>query len=305
MRYLAILILISLLLAPVPAFALKVEVEVPGNAKGAGPELLMDGDPTTAWASRDNAGSDQWIELHFQIPTQVERLGFFNGHQAVGQFEQFRRIRSGRIIYPDGTESRFWLRDEKGEQIVHCPGAAITSLRIEIDSVSPGDKDAFIGNLAVSDIRLYVSVTPPSEGQVKDIDTLNQVRTHLSEDPERAVPPEVAQLLRKFYYRQATLADDYAELFAEDVRDKNDFQFEVFKEMQRQRGTYRLLRSASVNASGLGFEKVEEAGGYIRVRVFGTYKIWAGDLDRQLEEDSIFVIAKEHDGWKIVELEEE
>lgn len=307
MRILSILLLAFLVL-PTSALALKVEVEVGGYKGGEdpsyGPANLMDGDPSTAWVGGSESGSNEWIELHFTSPTQVERLGIYNGHQG-GQYMALRRVRSGRIIYPDGSEFRFWLRDEPGEQIVHCLGTPVDFLRIEIDSVTPHSRTDFRGGVALSDITLYLSTTPNPDGTVNDVATLNQVRTHLSEDPERAVPEEAARLLRAFYSRQTTLADDYADLFAQDVRDQNDFQFEVFKEMQRQRGTYQLLRAARVNASGLGFEKVEESGRYMRVRVFGTYRVWAGSLDRRLEEDSVFVLTKEDSGWKILELEEE
>jgi hypothetical protein len=301
-------ILLVFLLLPLTVFALDVEVEVAsyrsGKTVSLGPENLMDNDPSTVWVGNSSSGSSEWIELHFAEPTQVERLGFYNGHQG-GLFSELRRIRSARIIYPDGKGFRFWLRDEMGEQVVYCLGIPVTNLRIEIDSVSPHSRENFTGEVAVSEIKLYISIAPKAKGVVNDVATLNRVRDHLSSDPERVVPEEVVRLLRMFYYRQATMAEDYAELFAEDVQDQNGFQFEVFKEMQRQRGVYHLLKDASVNASGLGFEKVEQSGDYMRVRVFGSYHIWVGELDRRLEEESIFVLAKEHGAWKILELEEE
>ncbi len=103
-------------------------------------------------------------------------------------------------------------------------------------------------------------------------------------DSDKIIPKGIVALLKDFYVRQTSLAWDYADLFAEDVRDRNDFRFEVFKEIQRQRGTYDL---------------------FARVRVFGTYRVTVGDFVSNLEEDSTFVVSKTANGWRIVELEGE
>lgn len=124
-------------------------------------------------------------------------------------------------------------------------------------------------------------------------------------DSDKIIPKGIVALLKDFYVRQTSLAWDYADLFAEDVRDRNDFRFEVFKEIQRQRGTYDLLRSAKVSTRGLGFELVEMDGSFARVRVFGTYRVTVGDFVSNLEEDSTFVVSKTANGWRIVELEGE
>ncbi len=92
---------------------------------------------------------------------------------------------------------------------------------------------------------------------------------------------DVVSLLKEYYIRQTTLADNYAELFAEDVRDRNDFRFEVFKQVQRQRGTYKQLRDAKVNTDGLGFELVEMDGSFARVRTFGAYRVQVGGVGHQ------------------------
>jgi len=270
------------------------------------PEHLMDGDTTTAWVGGGvGPGVGQWIELSFSIPTRVERIGIYNGHQGEGEFNQFRRIRSGRIAYPDGTETRFWLRDEPGEQVVECRGKAFKSVRIVVDDVFPKGDLTSKTKLAVSEIKLYISLMANPDkvasGKVDEVEApaLPPV------DPDKVVPEDIASLLREFYVRQTTLADDYAKLFAADVRDRNDFRFEVFKQVQRQRGTYKLLRNAKVNTDGLGFELVEMDGSFARVRTFGAYRVLVGELDTNLEDDSVFIVSKTADGWKIVELEGE
>ena len=102
---------------------------------------------------------------------------------------------------------------------------------------------------------------------------------------------------------QASLDDDYHLLFAPHVRDRFDFQFEVFKQIQRQRGTYQALRTAEVDPSGLGFELVYLDKDVAEVRVFGVYRVKVADLDESLEDDSVFALIKGVDGWKILELE--
>ncbi|WP_316896777.1 discoidin domain-containing protein [Pseudodesulfovibrio indicus] len=278
----------------VSSFKMDLELEyAPGN--------LMDGDPATAWAGGSiSSGEGQWMEFSFGMPVRVTRLGVYNGHQGEGQFEKFRRIRSGRVVYPDGTEFPFWLRDEMGEQIIECPGKPYKSLRIVVDTVFPEGAPLARMKLAVSEIKLYLTLMSLPDGAPAGaaftpapppVDTVNPV------------PDEIKELLRTFYVLQTSLDEDYAQLFAPHVRDRFDFQFEVFKEMQRQRGTYRVLRTAQVDPSGLGFELVYLDRDVAEVRVFGSYRVQVANLDENLTEDSVFVLMKGTGGWKILELD--
>lgn len=303
--YSLLIVVLAVLLWGGAAWALDVDVKVssfkvdleleyaPGN--------LMDGDPATAWAGGSvSSGEGQWMEFSFGVPVRVARLGVYNGHQGEGQFEKFRRIRSGRVVYPDGSEFPFWLRDEKGEQFIECPGKPYKSLRIVVDTVFPEGAPLARMKLAVSEVKLYLTLmSVVGDGTAETafapapppVDTVNPV------------PDEIKELLRTFYVRQASLDDDYAELFAPHVRDRFDFQFEVFKEMQRQRGTYRVLRTAVVDPSNLGFELVYLDRDVAEVRVFGSYRVQVADLDENLTDDSVFVLMKGTDGWKILELD--
>jgi hypothetical protein len=292
------------------AFALNVDVRVSSFKVDLGldyaPGNLMDGDPSTAWAGGSiSSGEGQWMEFAFDMPVRITGLGIYNGHQGEGQFEKFRRIRSGRVVYPDGSEFPFWLRDEKGEQVIKCPGTPAKSIRIVVDSVFPEGVPLARMKVAVSEVKLYLTLmAAPETGtqgresadgkfepQVPPADTVNPV------------PEEIQALLRDFYVKQTSLDDDYYLLFAPHVRDRFDFQFEVFKEMQRQRGTFRLLRRAEVDPSGLGFELVYMDKDVAEVRVFGTYRVQVGKLDKNLEEDSVFVLMKGTEGWRILELD--
>lgn len=303
--------LLLCLLAAVPALALDVTVNVSSVHMDFGlphaPENLMDGDPTTAWVGGGiGPGKGQWIDLVFGVPVRVEKLGIFNGHQGKGQYENFRRIRSGRILYPDGIETQFWLRDEPGEQVVECRGRPFKTLRILVDDVFPKGEMTAKKKLAVSEIKLYLSLKAPPGGDAKEVLPKDGfIPAPPPKYPDKVVPEPIEALLREFYVRQTSLSHDYAELFSPDVRDRNDFRFEVFKEIQRQQGTYKILRTAKVDTSNLGFEMMEFRGNWAKVRVFGTYGVKVGKLDKNLQEDSTFVLSKDADGWKIVELQGE
>jgi hypothetical protein len=307
---LLVLFLLAFSLWGGPALALNVDVRVSSFKVDLGleyaPGNLMDGDTSTAWAGGSiSSGEGQWMEFTFDMPVRITGLGIYNGHQGEGQFEKFRRIRSGRVVYPDGSEFPFWLRDEKGEQVIKCPGKPFKSLRIVVDSVFPDGVPLARMKLAVSEVKLYLTLMPiPEIGadsrgaadkefkpQVPPADTVNPV------------PEEIKTLLRDFYVLQTSLDDDFYMLFAPHVRDRFDFQFEVFKEVQRQRGTFKILRTAKVDPSGLGFELVYMDKDVAEVRAFGSYRVQVGKLDKNLEDDSVFVLMKGNEGWKILELD--
>lgn len=306
MRTILLQCFLAALLA-VPAFALDVTIRV-SSFKVDFPfqyttGSLMDGDPTSAWVSGSlNSGEGQWIELTFPEPTRVKRIGIYNGHQGENDFEAFRRVRTGRILHPDGTSTKFWLRDERGEQVIECRGAPYSSLKIVVDGVFPEGAMLAKVKVAISELKLYLLPADYSG----DPDSLPPAPTSVPSSPPVAPLPEgVDDLLRQYYVKLTTMADDYPLLFAEDVRDRNDFRFEVFKSVQMQRGTYDILRTAEVDPSGLGFEVVSQEGHYAEIRVFGGYKVKAGEIDTVLEEDSTFVVSQETEGWRILEIEGE
>lgn len=269
-------------------------------------EHILDGDPTTAWAGGSvSSGEGQWVEFDFGVPVALSRLGIFNGHQGEGQFEKFRRIRSGRIVYPDGSESKFWLRDEPGEQVVDCPVKMTKSIRIVVDEVFPEGVPLARQKLAVSEVKFYLTNTLPKVGAQTDAEVKKKAPASTAEALADDVPDEMKELLRAYYVKQTSLADDFHMLFAPHVRDKHDFQFEIFKEVQRQRGTYRKLRTAEVNTNNLRFEKVFIQEDVAEIRVFGSYHVKVANLDKDLEEDSSFILMKGDEGWRISELDGE
>ena len=310
MRFALILLMGLLWLMPGQALALNVDVKVSSQKVDFGleygPEYLLDGDPATAWAvGKASAGPGQWMEFSFDLPVRVVRLGIYNGHQGEGMFEKYRRIRSGRIIYPDGNETRFWLRDEPGEQIVSCPIEPVKSLKIVVDEVFPKGVPLARMKLAVSEIKFYLTLmnrqTSGAAIDAHNADIPGLPPANLGGE----VPEEIKDLLRTFYIRQTSLDNDYHLLFAPHVRDKYEFEFEYFKEIYRQRGTFKQLRSAKVDPAGLRFDLVYLDKDLAEVRVFGTYNVKVADLDRDMEDDSVFVLMKGAEGWRILELDDQ
>lgn len=305
-------IMLALVLLPllcVPARALDVVVKVSSQKVDFGleygPEYLLDGDTTTAWAAgKVSSGVGEWMDFSFGLPVNVVGLGIYNGHQGEGLFDRFRRIRSGRIIYPDGTETRFWLRDEPGEQRIDCPIKPVKSLRIVVDEVFPRSVPVARKKLAVSEVKFYLTLMDRPLDRAA-VEAHNAAIPGLPPaDLGNPVPEEIKELLRTYYVRQTSLDDDYYLLFAPHVRDKYDFQFEVFREIQRQRGTYRRLRTAEVDPSGLRFELVYLDHDLAEVRVFGSYNVKVAKLDKDFEDDSVFVLMKGGGEWRILELDE-
>ncbi|NDV20205.1 hypothetical protein GO013_12350 [Pseudodesulfovibrio sp. JC047] len=308
MRYTCFILILFLLVGLArPAAALEVEVSVSSfrldHALSYAPENLLDADPATAWVGGSaSSGVGQWMNFAFPVPVRVARLGIFNGHQAEGRFKEFRRIRSGRIVYPDGSESPFWLRDEAGEQVIECQSKPVKSFRIVVDEVFP--KGGLLGQqkLAVSEIKFYLTLmASPTQGD--DETSVKNIPSLPPADLTNEVPEEIKDLLRSFYVMQTSLADAYHTLFAPHVRDQFDFQFEVFKQIQRQRGTYKILRTAEVDPSGLRFDLVYLHEDVAEVRVFGSYRVQVADLDQNLDDDSVFALMKGQDGWNILELD--
>lgn len=292
-----------------PAMGLDVDVKV-SSVKvdlglNYGPENLLDGDPATAWAvGKASSGEGAWMEFSFDLPVQVVKLGIFNGHQGEGQFKEYRRIRSGRIVYPDGTESPFWLRDEPGEQVILCPIKRAKSFKLVVDEVFPRGVPLAKVKLAVSEVKFYLTLMT-HQGQEAAIKAHDASITGLPPaDLENEVPEEIKDVIRAFYVRHTSLDDDYHLLFAPHVRDQFDFQFEVFKEIQRQRGTFKKLRAAKVDPAGLRFDLVYLSTDIAEVRVFGTYNVKVAHLDKNLEDDSVFVLMKGREGWRILELDD-
>ena len=287
----------------IPSMALALDVEVKVSSVKLDfrhpPGHLMDGDPTTAWVGGGaSSGKGQWIELSFGTPISPVRLGIYNGNQADGRFEEFRRIKAGRIIYPNGTEMPFELRDEPGEQIIALEPALVESFKLVIDDVYPFGNILGKMKVAVSELVLYVgpSLGSSSTGVAPAPDPTPPP------DPAEGVPADIQGVIRRYYALHSSLDDEYPELFTEDKREAEGFRFEVFREYQRQKGIYRALRSAKVDSSKLVMDMDRHTEERAEIWVSGTYRIMIGEFERDLPENSLFILRRENGEWRIYDI---
>jgi len=137
-------------------------------------------------------------------------------------------------------------------------------------------------------------------------------------------------LLRQYFRRQLTLAEDFPEVFSRRVRDGEALAFQAMCAMQRRRGLLERFRSAEVDLSGLRFTRVTSDPDLARIRVTGRYSFTLGPkappadspkapttaqaeanataqatVHETLEEDALFVLLPELGEWKIYERRED
>ncbi|WP_243543937.1 NADase-type glycan-binding domain-containing protein [Pseudodesulfovibrio tunisiensis] len=309
--FLAIILILSWAL---PASALDVTIKVSDykvdllNTYSA--DKLMDNDTSTAWAGGGlGVGPGKWIELIFPAPVRVAEIGIFNGHEGPGRFEEFRRIKAGRIRYPDGTTHPFVLWDKPGEQRITCRAEPVEKLRIEITEVYPDEVILGKIKVAVSELKLYVAansnaapiktvIAPPTEMP----DATKSVEPQQTAS-EPSLPADVIGLLDRFYALRATLNDDLDQLFAPQVYDKYLLNFFYFQEIQRQRGLYDKLRAADVDTGELRFDLVEDQGEVLKIRASGPYYLTIDGKEWTVQEERDIEVKRQDDRWLVLKFE--
>ncbi len=139
--------------------------------------------------------------------------------------------------------------------------------------------------------------------------------------PDDAAAKAQVEVLRQYFRRQLTLAEDFPEVFSRRVKDGEAMAFATMCEMQRKRGLLARFRAAEVDVSGLAFTRVTADPDLARIRVTGRYSFTLGPktysaVDAQaqdttasrvhetLEEDALFVLLPEMGQWKIFERRE-
>ncbi|OGR34720.1 MAG: hypothetical protein A2051_04560 [Desulfovibrionales bacterium GWA2_65_9] len=134
------------------------------------------------------------------------------------------------------------------------------------------------------------------------------------------------EVLRQYFRRQLTLAEDFPEVFSRRVKDSETMAFMTMCEMQRKRGLLARFRTAEVDLSGLTFTRMTADPDLARIRVTGRYSFVLGPkalvtmdpkaqgsreptaqenagarVHETLEEDALFVLLPEMGQWKIFE----
>lgn len=139
--------------------------------------------------------------------------------------------------------------------------------------------------------------------------------------PDDAAAKAQFELLRQYFRRQMTLAEDFPEVFSRRVKDGEALAFRTMCEMQRRRGLLARFRAAEVDLQGLTFTRVTADPDLARIRVTGRYSFTLGAKAQQtggpkaqatvvpvvqetLEEDALFVLVPEMGEWKIFERRE-
>jgi len=152
--------------------------------------------------------------------------------------------------------------------------------------------------------------------------------------PASVIPPAAAsspraeasakdqiEVLRQYFRRQMTLAEDFPQVFSRRVKSAETLAFETVCEVQRRRGLLERFRSGTVDVSGLTFTQVTNDPDLARIRVTGRYSFTLGPrtystnspkagadgdspIQETLEEDALFVLLPEMGEWKIFERRE-
>jgi len=166
----AVLMLLMSLIC-IPAHAAEVadlSVDVANHQGNYLAGNLIDGDPATAWVGGGKGiGPGKWIEIDFPSPVALESLRIHNGHQHRGQFNKFRRVTRGVILYPDASRQKFTLKSTPGEQKIRLKPVTAGSIKIIITGVAPSSKDKAMGKVkvAVSEIKVYGTVVEGDEAK--------------------------------------------------------------------------------------------------------------------------------------------
>jgi hypothetical protein len=137
------------------------------------------------------------------------------------------------------------------------------------------------------------------------------------------------EVLRQYFRRQLTLAEDFPEVFSRRVKSGETMAFGTMLEMQRRRGLLERFRAAEVDLSGLVFTRVTADPDLARIHVTGRYSFTLrpkalsladsqalspvapedqttknSSVHETLEEDALFVLLPEQGQWKIYERRE-
>lgn len=156
---LALLGLLLGILVACPSFAAPISdltVDVRNHEGGHVGDNLIDGDRSTAWVGGGSgSGPGKWIEFFFPADVTLESIRIANGNQGKGQFDRFRRLTRGVILYPDETRQKFTLKPTPGEQTVKLQPKTVRTFRIIITGVAPGSDNKTVGKVAVSEITVF------------------------------------------------------------------------------------------------------------------------------------------------------
>ncbi len=246
---------------------------------------LLDNDTKTVWASSElNNGVGSWFSITFPKVVALKNMTIYSGHQG-GEFDDFARIHTGRLVFTDGSEQHFELEDITGPQVVECWTVPTREVTVEVDSIYPENTDRHL-SLAVSELKFRI---------LGGVDAPKGM-------PEKGVLGELAQVIRNFYTYQTTMDDDFLQYIPKEKFEEERFGFEVFKQMQKQQGTFDIMRRSVIDTDALHFRLMRFKDNEAVVHSFGHYLVIWKEHITPIPDDSVFTIRKEKDGWKVAEI---
>jgi hypothetical protein len=118
---------------------------------------LLDGDLATAWnEGADGNGIGEWIQFDFSQEVVLTRIEIANGYQKDEErYLGNSRVQSLRVEYSNGTTQLVDLLDDKEFQTITPTRQPVTSVRMVIVSVYPGEE---WDDTALSEVRFYETV---------------------------------------------------------------------------------------------------------------------------------------------------
>ncbi len=246
---------------------------------------LLDDNATTVWASSAlNHGVGAWFQVDFPEMVALREITIYNGHHG-GEFQDFSRIKSGRLLFSDGSEQHFEFEDGAVAQKVEVWPVPTTSVRVLVDAIYPETPTRSM-SLAISEVKFSIlkGVTVPKAM------------------PEGGLLGELANVIKGFYTKQLTLDEGFLDYFPKQKRAEEEMSFEVFRQIEKQKGMIERLRQAVVNTDDLKFRLMSFKRGVAEVHSFGHYSVVIDQKMVGIPDDSVFTLKKENGDWKVFEI---
>ncbi len=124
------------------------------------PDNLLDNNPETVWVEGARGkGKGEWLELYFDQPRVVSKIGFMNGYNKIAakdgsdRWRQNSRVKSIRITFSSGQSLERTLEDVRQWQYVTFPPVRTQSVRITLLQNYRGAK--WPNDTCLSEIRVY------------------------------------------------------------------------------------------------------------------------------------------------------
>ena len=124
-----------------PCFVSKVSAssETPGHAAS----LMCDGNLLTYWSPSGNGGEGSSVRIEFPFNETVEGVVCI-GAPDVREFRKRNRIRSGVLVFSDGTKKTFELADSPSVQNVPVTAKDVRWMTMTVTSVYAGESEAVL-----------------------------------------------------------------------------------------------------------------------------------------------------------------